>query len=155
MRSNRVRVFSLPPTMSIVGHHVQPVVDRANGSLQVEKALARQTILRLAGSGVLGARIAPCNAQRVENNDVSDCQPVGIQDNLTGIVDNRIQRHTPAFVADDPLAVLTSRLRVVLVAVVRNWLVLGHEFCSWSTKFANPMALKIKFLPGPRGIGAE
>jgi hypothetical protein len=88
------------------------------------------TILRLAGSGVLGARIAPCNSQRVENNGISDCQLVGIQDNLTGIVDNRIQRQTPALVADDPLAVLTRRLRVVRVAVMRDWLVVGHEFFS-------------------------
>jgi hypothetical protein len=77
----------------------------------------------------------------VENNGVSDCQLVGIPDNLTGIVDNWIQRQTPALVADDPLAVLTSRLRVVLVAVIRDWLVEGHEFFSSSIKRANPMAL--------------
>jgi hypothetical protein len=83
--------------------------------------------------------MVPCNAQRVENNGVSDCQVVGIQDNLTGIVDNWIQRRTPALVADDPLAVLTSRLRVVLVAVIRDWLVVGHEFFSSSMKCANPI----------------
>src|ERR1700758_4716204 len=76
----------------------------------------------------------------MENDGVSDCQLVGIQDNLTGIVDNWIQRQTPALVADDSLAMLTSRLRVVLVAVIRGWLVAGHEFSS-SIKFANPMAL--------------
>ena len=73
----------------------------------------------------------------MKNNGVSDCQLIGIQDNLTGIVDKWIQRQTPALVADDPLAVLTGRLRVVLVAVVRDWLVVGHEFFSSSIKCAN------------------
>src|SRR5579872_7029607 len=77
----------------------------------------------------------------MENNGVSDCQLVGIQDNLTGIVDNWIQRQTPALVADDSLAVLTSRLRVVLVAVIRDWLVVRHEFFSSSITFANPLGL--------------
>src|SRR5579864_8290042 len=82
----------------------------------------------------------------MENNGVSDCQLVGIQDNLTGIVDNWIQRQTPALVADDSLAMLTSRLRVVLVAVIRDWLVGGHEFFSTSISCAKSHgSCKIKF----------
>src|ERR1700756_2999675 len=77
----------------------------------------------------------------MENDGVSDCQLVGIQNNLTGIVDNWIQRQTPALVADDPLAVLTGRLRIVLVAVIPDWFVVKHEFFSASIKWANRMAL--------------
>ena len=36
-------------------------------------------------------RMAPQNTKRVEDNGISDCQLVGINDNLTGIVDNGIQ----------------------------------------------------------------
>jgi len=110
-----------------------------------------------AGSGILGARIAPYNAERMENNGVSECQLVGIQDNLTGIVDNWIQRQTPALVVDDPLAVLTSRLRVVLVAVIRDWLVVGHEFFSSPIRVRKShSSCRIKFFrhPGALELGS-
>jgi hypothetical protein len=41
-------------------------------------------------------KMAPSNAQRVEDHGVSDCQLVRTNDNLAGIVDNGIQFQTPA-----------------------------------------------------------
>ena len=72
--------------------------------------------------------MAPSNTQRVEDKCVSDCQLVRRNDNLTGIADNRIQCQTPALVADDALAVLASRLGGVAVAVIGDWVFLGHDF---------------------------
>ena len=65
-------------------------------------------------------RMTPQNAKRVENNGISVGQLVGISDNLTGIVDDGIDRQTPGLVVEDPFAVLTGRLRAVAVAVIRS-----------------------------------
>lgn len=74
------------------------------------------------------AGMAPKNTERVEHDGVSDCQLVRIGHNLTGIVDNGIDRQTPGLVMDDPFTVLTGRLRVVPVAVIRDWVIVGHDF---------------------------
>ena len=64
--------------------------------------------------------MTPQDAERVEHNGISGGQLVGISDNLTGIVDDWIDRQTPGLVVEDPFAVLTGRLRAVAVAVIRS-----------------------------------
>lgn len=75
--------------------------------------------------------MAPQNAERVEHNGVSDCELVRIGNDLTGVVDNGIDRQTPGLVVEDSLTVLTGRLRVVPVAVIRDGFVVEHEFSSF------------------------
>lgn len=64
--------------------------------------------------------MAPQNTERVEHNGISGGQLIGISDNLTGIVDDGIDRQTPRLVVEDPFTVLTRRLRAVPVAVIRG-----------------------------------
>ena len=76
----------------------------------------------------------------MEDNGISDCQLVGINDNLTGVVDNGIQCQAPVLVADYALTVLTSRFGVVAVAMIRDWIVVRHEFLWTYTKVGDHVA---------------
>lgn len=75
-------------------------------------------------------RMTPQNAKRVKHNGVSDGQLVRIGHNLTGIMDNSIDRQTPGLVVDNAFAMLTGRLGAVPVAVIRDCFVVEHNFFS-------------------------
>src|SRR4029077_4310804 len=62
----------------------------------------------------------PLNAERVEDNRVSDCQFIFRNHNLVGVADNWIKRLTPALMVDNTVTVFTSRLGVVPVAVIHG-----------------------------------
>jgi hypothetical protein len=73
-------------------------------------------------AGALNSDVAmvPQNAERVENNRVSDRQFVGRDNNFVGVINNWIKCLTPALVADDTLTVFTSSLGVVPVTVIHG-----------------------------------
>jgi hypothetical protein len=83
------------------------VVGNARGKPSKSKNGSTRRNQLLAGP-LSVVRMAPYDAKRVEDNGISDCQLVGINDNLTGIVDNGIQCQTPVLMTDDALTVLTS-----------------------------------------------
>jgi hypothetical protein len=55
---------------------------------------------------------------------------LGIDSDFVGVVDSRIHRQTPGLMSEDTLTLLTSRLRMVSVAVIRDWIVVEHGFSS-------------------------
>ena len=78
------------------------------------------TDLVQAGALNSDAAMVPQNAERVEDNRVSDCQFIGRNHNFVGVADNWIKRLTPALVVDDTVTVFTSCLGVVPVAVIHG-----------------------------------
>jgi hypothetical protein len=80
------------------------------------------TTTDLVPAGALNSDVAmvPQNAERVENNGVSDCQFTGRNHNFVGVADNWIKRLTPALMVDDTVTVFTSCLGVVPVAAIRG-----------------------------------
>ena len=66
------------------------------------------------------AAMLPQNAERVEDNRVSDCQFIGRNHNFVGVADNWIKPLTPALVVYDTVTVFTSCLGVVPVAVIHG-----------------------------------
>jgi hypothetical protein len=85
------------------------------------------TGLLLAGELSSDVAIVPQNAERVEDNRVSDRQFVGRNNNFAGVANNWISCLTPALVEDDTLTVFTSCLGVGPVAVIQGCFVVGHH----------------------------
>ena len=80
------------------------------------------TTTDLVPAGALNSDVAmvPQNAERVEDNGVSDCPFIGRNHNFVGVPDNWIKRLTPALMVDDTVTVFTSCLGVVPVAAIRG-----------------------------------
>jgi hypothetical protein len=74
--------------------------------------------------------MVPQNAERVENNRVSDRQFLGRNHNFVGVADNWIKCLTPALVVDDAVTVFTSHLGVVPVAVIQGCFVVRNSLIS-------------------------
>ena|ERR1035441_3847936 len=62
--------------------------------------------------------LSPDHAQGMEYESVANCQLARVRDNLTGVIDTRIERATPALMSDDPPAVPACRLLIVAIAVI-------------------------------------
>ena len=72
----------------------------------------------LAGlASPLAGRISPRHTQGVEYEGIGQCQLIGIQDNLVGVINNRIRADAPGFVTHDTSAMLACGFRTVSVAV--------------------------------------
>src|SRR5438270_1901519 len=72
--------------------------------------------------------MTPKNTQRVQDDRVFPRHFLGIDNDFVGVVDRRIHRQAPALMSEDTVTLLTSRLCVVSVAVIRDWVILGHGF---------------------------
>jgi hypothetical protein len=92
------------------------------------------TTTDLVPAGALNSDVAivPQNAERVEDNGVSDRQFIGRNHNFVGVADNWIKCLTPALVVDDTVTVFTSCLGVVPVAVIQGCFVVRHSLISWA-----------------------
>jgi hypothetical protein len=87
------------------------------------------TTTDIVPAGALNSDVAmvPQNAERVEDNRVSDRQFIGRNHNFVGVADNWIKCLTPALVVDDTVTVFTSCLGVVPVAVIQGCFVVRHS----------------------------
>jgi hypothetical protein len=94
------------------------------------------TTTDLMPAGALNSDVAmvPQNAERVEDNRVSDRQFIGGNHNFVGVADNWIKCLTPALVVDDTVTVFTSCLGVVPVALIQGCFVVRHSRISWVWK---------------------
>ena len=93
--------------------------------------------------------MTPKNAQRVQDDRVFHRHFLGMDNNLVGVVNDRIYRQTPRLVTEDALALLTSRLRVVPIAVIRDWIVVEHNVPGHTWRADHLAPVKIKSLPNP------
>ena len=66
----------------------------------------------------LATSFTPNYAQRVQNETVCQRQLLRLKHHSKGILDVRIERDAPGFVADDTLAVFTGGLGVIPVGVI-------------------------------------
>jgi hypothetical protein len=88
------------------------------------------TDLVLAGALNSAVAMVPQNAERVEDNRVSDRQFIGRNHNFVGVANDRITCLTPALMVDDTVAVFTNCLGVVPVAVIQGCFVVRHSLTS-------------------------
>jgi hypothetical protein len=90
------------------------------------------TITDLVPAGALNSAVAmiPQNAERVEDNRVSDRQFIGRNHNFVGVADNWIKCLTPALVVEDTVTVCTNCLGVVPVAVIQGCFFVRHSLIS-------------------------